>query len=224
VTADPAAGSTLPKATPAPARILLVDDERLVLATLARGLERQGYEVVAVGSRDTALTAFAAGSFDIAILDVRLGSDDGLDLARELRGLRPVPAIFLSAFDDRDYVDRAVTEGGYAYLVKPVTPAQIAPVIETVLARGRDFSQMRQSEELLRTALERERQISMAVGLVMERSRLGSREAFEVIRARARTERRRIHDVAGDIIRSVEILNDLAAPADAPRPPRAGTK
>jgi response regulator NasT len=204
-------------------RILLVDDERLVLATLARGLERQGYEVVAVESKAGAVEAFAAQPTDVAVLDVRLAEGTGLELARELAGQYPVPVIFLSAFDDRDYVERAVAEGGYAYLVKPVTAAQIAPVIEMVLARGREFAAMRQSEDHLRSALERERQVSMAVGLVMERARLGSREAFDLLRSRARAERRRVVDVAGDIIRSVEMLNDLtAAPPEPTRPPRAG--
>lgn len=223
---EPALPAAAPDTPPVRPRILLVDDERLVLATLSRGLERQGYEVIAVATPGEAVARIEIAPADLAILDVRLGDQDGMELARELAGIRPLPVIFLSAFDDRDYIERAVAGGGYAYLVKPVTSAQIAPVIETVLARGREFASMRQSEEQLRSALDRERQVSMAVGLLMERSRMGSREAFELLRSRARAERRRILDVAGDIIRSVEMLNDLSQPVapDPARPSRGAVK
>lgn len=204
-------------------RILVVDDERLVLATLSRGLERQGYDVACAATPAEAIGAIESTAIDLAILDVRLGNESGLDLARELGTRSTVPIVFLSAFGDSDYVDRAVKDGGYAYLVKPVTAAQVAPVIETALARGRAFAALRQSEENLRNALGRERQVSIAVGLVMERSRIPSHEAFEVLRARARTERRRIFEVAGEIIRSVETLNGVAAPTrETPHPPRSG--
>lgn len=192
------------------ARILVVDDDRLVLATLASGLQRLGYDVTQAVSRAAALEAVAASRFDLAVLDVRLADSNGLEVAQDLRACAPLPVIFLSAFDDRTYVDRAVGEGGFAYMVKPVTPAQLAPVIESVLARCRDMDALRRREDTLRGALARERQVSLAVGVIMERQRVGSREAFEILRRRARSERRRLGDVAAELVAAADTLNALS--------------
>jgi response regulator NasT len=197
-----------------------VDDDRLVLSTLASGLERLGYRVTSAVSGASAREAAATQRFDLAVLDVRLADDDGLELAQQLRAREPLPIVFLSAFDDRAYVERAVSEGGFAYLVKPVTPAQLAPLIESVLARCRDLSASRRSEDTLRGALAREREVSLAVGLIMERQRMSAHDAFELLRRRARNERRRVADVAREVIGAAEALNALGSPTlDVPPAP-----
>lgn len=202
------------------ARVLIADDDRLVLATLTAGLDRLGYQVTPVSTREAALEAHAAREFDLALLDVRLGPDNGLELAQALRATRPVCVVFLSAFNDAPLVERAASEGGLAYVVKPITPEQLAPLLETVLARGRELQTLRSAEDALRDALARERQVSVAVGFVMERQRVSSREAFEILRRRARNERRRLGDIAAELVGAADRVNALAA-GDPEEPSRS---
>ena len=101
-------------------RLLLVDDDRLILATLTDGLRRQGYGVTPVASGKEALAAFADAEFDLAILDVRMADMDGLELSRRLRAEHTVPVMFLSAHSDIETARQAAQNGAFTYIVKPV--------------------------------------------------------------------------------------------------------
>ena len=119
----------------------------------------------------------------------------------------PLPVVFLSAFDDREYVERGAQEGGYSYLVKPLSAAQLAPVIEATVARSRELAELRESREGLRSALENQRAIGVAIGIMMERFNVGAHDAFESMRRRARSERRRLTHVAAEVVAASENLS-----------------
>jgi response regulator NasT len=190
--------------------ILVVEDDRLVLATLARGLEDEGFEVSAARTAAEAVALLAKRSPDLALLDVRLPDGSGIDLAKHLQERAGVPFLFLSAYGDVDVVQRAVDLGALGYLVKPVDVAQLVPELRAVLARAAEITALREVEDQLRTALEQGREASIAVGVLMERYRLDREGAFELLRERARSERRKLAGLAQEILHATELLSFTA--------------
>lgn len=198
-------------------RVLVVDDDRLVLATLAKGLRQWGYEVVEASSGEAALRLALETNPDVALLDVNMPRMSGLEVAKSLRAQTVIPFLFLTAYGDADIVKQATEHGAMGYLVKPVDISQIVPAIEAALARGKELGQMRETEAQLSTALANSRETSMAVGILMEREHLDRHSAFDALRYYARSQRRKIKDVAEELIRSIEFANQiqLMKPAEA---------
>ncbi len=199
------------------ANILLVDDDRLILALLSDGLRKQGYRVQTASSGDEALAICQREPPDLMILDVRMPGRSGIETARELRQHCDVPYLFLSAYSELDVVKHAVDEGALGYLVKPVDVPQVVPTIEAVLARAAEMRAMRERELNLSTALAAGRESSIAVGLIMERYHLDRRAAFEALRFHARSQRRKIEEIAADMVRSAELVNLPAEVLDRAR-------
>lgn len=191
--------------------ILVADDDRLVRVTVANGLRQAGYEVIEASDGVEAVERGAELQPDLAVLDVRMPRMSGLEAARRLRVDAGVPSIILSAYDDREDVERAVEEGALGYLVKPVDASEILPTIETAIGRASDISQLKASEFHLNRALMQGRSTSVAVGVLMERHRLTQDEAFQSLRLHARSRRQKLVEVAEEIVRSVESLNGVGA-------------
>lgn len=187
--------------------VLLVDDDRVVLNLLAEGLREHGYAVA------TAISAVEAGrlaerqEFDLAVLDVRMPGQSGLDLARIFRARGTPPFAFLSAFGDESVVQDAADAGAMGYLIKPVDVTQLVPFIEASIARAREMEGLRSTTGHLERALSAEQKTRTAVGIVMVHKQLDRDAAFDFLRMSARSQRRKIGDVAEEIIAAVEVLN-----------------
>lgn len=191
-----------------PHSLLLVDDERLVLATLGQGLSRAGYTVSTAESVDEAEATLASGERpDLVILDVSMPVRNGLELAERLRLFDHIPFMLLTAYSDQQIVEQAASNGALGYLVKPVDTRQLVPAIEAALARATELRSLRMTGQQLQNALDKERDISIAVGITMAQYRLGRRAAFELLRKNARTQRRNLAELAMEVIKASETLN-----------------
>jgi AmiR/NasT family two-component response regulator len=202
------------KENAAPRHVLVVDDDRLVLAALAEGLRGAGYRVTGVAGGEDALAAAAREVPDLALLDVRMPNMSGIELGGRLRELG-VPFVYLSAYGDREAVVDALEEGALGYLVKPLDIQQIVPSIEAALMRASDLRKLRETEAQLNAALSGTREISMAVGLLMMRDRLNRNDAFDLLRGNARAQRRTVAEIAKELLGSAEKLytiKDLKGP------------
>jgi response regulator NasT len=198
--------------TDEPKRLLLLDDDRLVLATLGEGLRQAGYRVSTASSADEAEDILAGGGIDLAILDVRMPGRSGIDLARQLHAADSnVPFIFLTAYSDDELVEQASESGAMGYVVKPADPDRLVPAIEAALARAIDVRKLRDTGQQLQTALDADRDVSLAIGIMMERRHLGRQDAFELLRSQARTERRKLIELAREIVLATEKLNFSSA-------------
>src|SRR5690349_18194873 len=184
--------------------ILVVDDDRLVLAALAEGLRGAGYRVTGAASGEDALTSAARDAPDLALLDVRMPGMGGIELGRRMREQFSVPFLYLSAYGDQDMVQQAVGEGALGYLVKPLDIQQIVPSIEAALTRAGEIGALRKSEGQLNKALTGSREISMAVGLLMMRDRINRERSEELLRSNARSRRQPITEVAEQLLSSAE--------------------
>lgn len=198
------------------AHLLLVDDDRLVLSTLSVGLELAGHRVTVAESAEEAETLLAGGIRpDLALVDVRMPGRGGLHLAQRLRELDHIPFMMFSAYGDPQIVAQATHYGALGYAIKPLDTAQLLPAIEAALARADELQELRQTRQQLQQALEGDRGINTATGILMVEFKLGRAEAFTLLRDNARAQRRKLADLARDTIAAREALN-LSTPRHDP--------
>ena len=183
--------------------LLLVDDDRLILSTLASGLRHTGYIVSTTGSAQEA-EAFLAGGVrpDLAILDIQMPDTDGLALADRLRDFDHIPFVMLSAYSDAASVEKATRAGALGYLVKPMDVVQMMPAIEAAMGRAKEMRGLQSHLVQLQNALTAERDISVAVGITMVEQSLCRQAAFDVLRAQARGQRRKLADLAQEVVQA----------------------
>ena len=191
--------------------ILLVDDDPLLLDYLKTVLDHAGYDTVAAESAFDALQRVAEREADIALalLDISMPGMSGLDLARRLKDHTSVAFMFLSSVDDAETARQAASHGAVGFVVKPVDAARLMPAFESALARADEIRQLRRTEANLNAALAAGRETSLAVGLLMARYQTDRNTAFEVLRDHARSSRRKINEVAEQLVSAEELLNSL---------------
>lgn len=184
--------------------LLLVDDERIVLATLGLGLSKAGHTVMTAESIDEAESLLTNEShIDLAIIDISMPNRSGLELA-ELLAIDQIPFIFLTAISDQEIVDKATNLGALGYLVKPVVVQQLIPAINAALARAEELRSMKRIETQLKTALNGAREINIAIGIIIVKQQLSRKAAFEYLRSSARQQSRKLADLAAELIRESE--------------------
>ena len=189
-------------------KLLLVDDDGLVLATMGKGLEEYGFIVSLADNGMDAVKLAAKDKPDLAILDLRMPGLSGLETAQELKKLG-VPSMFLSAHNDKESVKQAIIEDAMGYLVKPIDVSKAIPSIEAALERSQDLNGLRDTENRLNNALQTGNQVNVAVGIIMERKRLPRQEAYELLRNKARSEQCKVKEIANDILAAWEKFNNF---------------
>lgn len=194
--------------------ILIAEDDRASRHLLATCLKRGGYNTIETESGEEAVRLAIENHPDLAILDIMMPGLNGTEAAAAIRRETDVPFMFLSALDEVDVVQKAIDEGALGYLVKPLNVPQLIPTVQAALARAQDLCRLRTAERNLSTALSIGRETSIAVGILMERHRLTQAAAFELLRVEARSQRRRVADLAEMIVGAMETLNGITA-----RPP-----
>lgn len=186
---------------PEPLRILIADDEVVIRLGLRTMLEDQGYRVVGEAADGTrALDLVRRLRPDLVFLDIKMPGIDGLQAARTLMAERVVPVIVLTAYADREFVDRAKEAGVLAYLVKPVRENDLRPAIEVALARFGEIRTLHKEIGGLEETLATRKLIERAKGVLMRRHGLDEAAAFARIQRQARDSRRPMKDVAEEIL------------------------
>jgi len=191
--------------------ILLVDDDATLLEYISTVLRHAGYDTLAAHSAPEALQRIAEREADIALalLDINMPGMSGLDLARRLKEHTSVAFMFLSSVDDAESARQAASNGAVGFLVKPVDAGRLLPAFESALARADEIRQLRRTEANLNAALAAGRETSLAVGLLMARYQTDRNTAFEVLRDHARASRRKVNEVAEQLVAAEELLNGL---------------
>ena len=182
------------------ATILLTDDDRLILFSLAKGLRNAGFTVLEADSGENAIRVCENYTPDLVILDMRMGGISGMEVAEWLNIHKPTPFLFLSAYDDHETVHAASQAGALGYLIKPIEVSQLIPSIHTALIRSKEIARLETSCKQLSDTLNCSREISVAIGILMERLQLGQKEAFDHLRLLSRNQRRKTLEIAIEII------------------------
>ncbi len=192
-------------------KILVVDDDRLVLATLAHGLSEAGYEVIDADNGDDAILLAREHRPDLALLDIRMEGMSGFDVAAYLREYCKMPFMFLSAFTDSDTVRQVQELGAVDYLVKPLDIGHIVPAVRAVFDRIRAGAGAPIQPVAPVASVSLLSPISaMAVGVLMHRFSLSRHAAVDRLKRMAASAARSMDDEAERLLEAVE---RLAAPA-----------
>ncbi len=186
-------------------RILVAEDETIIRLDLRGLLESAGYEVVAEAhDGEEAILLAREHEPDLAVLDVKMPRLDGIDAARRILEERPIPIVMLTAFGQRELVDRAAEAGVYGYLVKPFREQDLVPAIETARARHEELLAVRSEADSLSEALAARKAIERAKGLLMEKEKLSEADAFARLRRASQVSGRPLRVIAEAVIDTFE--------------------
>ena len=188
-------------------RILVAEDETIIRLDLRGLLERAGHEVIGE-ARDGEEAVGLARELepDLAVMDVKMPRLDGIEAARRILEERPIPIVMLTAFDQRELVERAAEVGVYGYLVKPFREQDVVPAIETARARHQELVAVRAEADSLQEALVARKAIERAKGLLMEKESCRRPTRSRGCARRARSRGRPLIVIAEAVIATFEAV------------------
>jgi two-component system, response regulator PdtaR len=182
-------------------RVLVAEDEALIRLDLVEMLREEGYQVVgeaADGERAVELAIELRP--DLVIMDVKMPKKDGIEAASVIAGKRVAPVVILTAFSQRDLVERARDAGAMAYLVKPFGKRDLVPAIELAMSRFAELQALESEVAGLTDQLATRKAVERAKGLLMTKHGMPEPEAFRWIQRTAMDQRTTMRAVADAVI------------------------
>ena len=182
-------------------RIIIADDEALIRQDLREMLTNLGYLVVGdVGDGRSAVNQARELKPDLLIMDIRTPDMDGIEAARILTEEGIAPVLLLSAYSQRDLVERAASAGVSGYVIKPFDESNLLPAIEVVLARFNEYQEISKEAARLEERLETRVVVDRAKGILMYHRGMSEQEAFRNIQRISMNSRKSMREVADAII------------------------
>ena len=180
-------------------RILVAEDEALIRMDLVEMLQEAGYEVIAQATNgEEAISLALEHQPDLAILDVKMPVLDGISAAEKI--IATAPVLMLTAFSQRELIDRARDAGVMAYVVKPFTIGDLVPAIEIAISRHTQMQSLALEVADLHERLETRKIVDRAKGILMKALNLSEPEAFSWIQRAAMDRRLSMREVAQAVI------------------------
>jgi AmiR/NasT family two-component response regulator len=189
-----------PSETPRP-RVLVAEDEALIRLDLVELLDEQGYQVVGeAADGETAVSLARELAPDLVVLDVKMPKQDGIEAARIIAEERIAPVVMLTAFSQRELVERAQEAGAMAYVVKPFDASDVVPAIEIAMARYAEIRAVEAEVSDLEERLASRKAVDQAKGLLQQQFGMSEPEAFRWIQKSAMDMRKSMREVAEGVI------------------------
>ena len=186
---------------PAARTVVIAEDEALIRMDLAEMLTDEGYDVVGqAGDGAKAIELAESLRPDLVILDVKMPVLDGIAAAQAIAGKRIAPVVILTAFSQRDLIERARDAGAMAYLVKPFTQSDLMPAIEMAVSRFAELSMLESEVADLNERLETRKAVDRAKGILQEQLGLTEPDAFRWIQKTAMDLRLSMRQVAEGVV------------------------
>ena len=180
---------------------MIAEDEAIIRLDLKETLVDEGYEVVGdTGRGDHVVELVAELDPDVVILDIKMPGLDGIEAASRIAEAHDAAVVILTAFSQRDLIDRAVEAGALAYLVKPFQRSELVPAVEVARARHREMRALTDQAQTLSDRLEARKVIDRAKGLLVAETGLAEEDAFRFLQTSAMSGRRTMADVARAVI------------------------
>ena len=182
-------------------RVLIADDDPIIRLDLKQMLQSLGYEVVGeAGDGKQAVELARELKPDVCILDVKMPVMDGIEAVNIITDENIAPTILLTAYSDKELIDRAKNAGVFAYLVKPFKPSDLTPSIEVARARFDQNLLLGKEVSSLADKLEARKLIDRAKGLLMDEHKINEAEAYRRIQLQSMNLRKTMREVAEAII------------------------
>ncbi|WP_067975564.1 ANTAR domain-containing response regulator [Nocardiopsis trehalosi] len=184
--------------------MVIAEDEALIRLDLKEMLEEDGYAVVGeAGDGETAVRLALEHRPDLVILDIKMPILDGLSAAERIAAERVAPVVILTAFSQRELVERARDAGAMAYLVKPFNKADLVPAIEMAVSRYAELAALEAEVSGLQERLETRKLVERAKGLLQSRHGLSEPEAFRWIQKNSMDRRLTMRKVAETVVETL---------------------
>jgi two-component system, response regulator PdtaR len=182
-------------------RVVIAEDEALIRLDLREMLEEEGFEVVAeAGDGEAAVALVEEHRPDLVVMDVKMPRLDGITAAERIAGARLAPVVMLTAFSQRELVERAREAGAMAYLVKPFGKADLLPAIEMAMSRFDELTTLEREVGDLRDRLETRKLVDRAKGLLQQRYGLDEAAAYRWVQRTSMDRRMTMRQVAELVI------------------------
>ena len=194
-------------------RVLIAEDEALIRLDLTEMLREEGYQVVGeAGDGQEAVDLAESLRPDLVIMDVKMPRRDGIDAAAEIAAKRIAPVVLLTAFSQRDLVEKARDAGAMAYLVKPFSISDLIPAIEVAISRFSEITELEREVADLGERLETRKLVERAKGLLQAKHAMTEPEAFTWMQRAAMDRRTSMKHVAEVVLENLDppITRDLA--------------
>ncbi|MFD4183287.1 ANTAR domain-containing response regulator [Rhodococcus sp. NPDC058514] len=186
-------------------RVVVAEDETLIRLDLVEMLREEGYDVVGeAGDGQRAVELAEELKPDLVIMDVKMPRRDGIDAASEIAAKRIAPVVILTAFSQRELVERARDAGAMAYLVKPFSKADLVPAVELAASRFAEISALEREVATLADRLESRKLVERAKGVLLSSQSLTEPEAFNWIQRAAMDARTSMKAVAQVVIETLD--------------------
>ncbi len=187
-------------------RLVIADDESIIRMNLKETLLGLGYLVVGeAGDGMSVISLSRELKPDLVIMDIKMPKLDGIQAAKVLTEEKIAPALLLTAFSDRELVERAREAGVVNYIVKPFREAELLPAIEIALARYAEFREMDREMTDLKETLETRKLVERAKGVLMDTQGLREQEAFRKIQQLSMNTRKTMREIAQAILLTAQI-------------------
>jgi response regulator NasT len=184
-----------------PRRVLIAEDEALIRLDLREMLQEEGYEVVGeAGDGEMAVALATKLRPDLVILDVKMPKMDGIEAGAKIAKERIAPVVILTAFSQRDLVERAREAGAMAYVVKPFQKKDLLPTIEMAMSRFTEIVSLEAEVEDLQGRLEARKIIERAKGVLQTEHKMTEPDAFRWIQRTSMNQRRTMRAVAEAVL------------------------
>lgn len=189
---------------PRTVRALVVEDETLIRLDIVETLKEAGYTVVGeAGSGEEAMQLAAELEPDLIVMDVKMSGIDGITAAKRIMAEQQCAVVMLTAFSQKEIVDRARDAGAMAFVVKPFTPADLIPAVEIALSRYQEIISLEAEVSSLSEQFETRKRIDRAKGLLQDKMGLTEPEAFRWIQKTSMDRRLTMREVADAVVDQV---------------------
>lgn len=189
------------QATTSRRRVVVAEDESLIRLDIVEILQDNGFEVVGeAGDGERALELVRELEPDLVVMDIKMPKLDGISAAEQISKEHLAPVVLLTAFSQKELVERATEAGALAYVVKPFTPADLLPAIEIAISRFQQITALENEVADLAERFETRKLVDRAKGILNEKMGLTEPEAFRWIQKASMDRRLTMQDVAKTII------------------------
>ncbi|SDF69953.1 response regulator receiver and ANTAR domain protein [Sporolituus thermophilus DSM 23256] len=184
-----------------PLRIVIADNESIIRMDLRELLEEAGHTVVGEAADGLkAVELVRKHRPDLVIMDIKMPEMDGISAAKIISNEKLAPVLLLTAYSQKEIVEKAKESGVLAYLVKPIKEANLFPAIEIALSRFQEFMELERELEEVKNSLETRKVLDRAKGILMDAYNLTESEAYRRIQQYSMSKRKSIREVAQAIV------------------------
>ena len=182
-------------------RVVVADDESIIRMDLKTLLEEMGHSVVGeAADGQKALDLTRSLRPDVVLMDIKMPVMDGLDAAKIIAEEKIAPVVLLTAYSQKDLIERAKEAGVFGYLVKPFQESDLMPAIEIAISRYLEMQELESTVGDLENKLETRKVVDRAKGILMDKRKLSEAEAFRLIQQQSMNQRKSMREIAEAII------------------------